>query len=56
MYYLFSVWGSCWKGDRNSALEEFDTLEEAKKGIDELKTDHPDCTYKLVEGEELQRG
>lgn len=56
MFYLCSVWGTCREGDRNGAVEEFETREEAEKGLEQLLDEHPDARWKLIQGEEVKRG
>lgn len=54
-YFVVYVWGSCRAGDRNGGVMDCDTLEEARKEIADLLTDHPDATWKLIHGEEVER-
>lgn len=54
-YFVVYVWGSCRAEDRNGGVMDCDTLEEARKEIADLLTDHPDATWKLIHGEEVER-
>jgi hypothetical protein len=55
-WHLVSFWGDTLKGTRNGACEDFDSRKALEKGIQELLKDHPDATWKVIQGVEIVRG